>query len=231
MDKVSSLNTVPVEKWVREGEVIKFWGDNVDKKQVVRDMRSDHKSEVLHMFSMLAGLSRTPAPQLSHMGQVAQLKDVKTESFLPSVDDARKTKSNLIILVSRILTEYIDSMAPLGKSIPKHIEHRYSKEMAKKSEVVVLDVQMKNEACHRDMIEIMRSYQNYIQVERIKMQKVPCGGDQLTCERQVGSKRHMMCGNTGIEQLEYLEPVTEDWHGLVCMLKVSDIPRYFSLLK
>ena len=224
MDKVSDLHTVPLEKWVRNGEAIKFWGDNVDKKQTVRDMRSDRKSEVLHMFSMIAGLSRTPAPHLSRGGQVALMKDVKTESFLPSVENAKQAKCNLIILVSRVLTQYIDSLAPLGKSIPKHIEHSYSKEMAEKSEVIVLDVQMKNEACHRDMIEIMRSYQNYLQVEGIEMHKVPCGGDQLTCERQTGSKRHMMCGNTCIERLEYLEPVTEDWHGLVCMLKVSDIP-------
>ena len=33
------------------------------------------------------------------------------------------------------------------------------------------------------------------------------GGDHLTCERQVGAQRHVMCGNTSRDRLEILEPV------------------------
>lgn len=63
-------------------------------------------------------------------------------------------QSNLVVLVSIILTEYIDDLVPLHKAVPNHILHKYSKEMAMKSEVVVLDVMMKNEAKHSDMIDI-----------------------------------------------------------------------------
>ena len=38
----------------------------------------------------------------------------------------------------------------------------HSKEMKQKSEVYVLDVLMKNEACHVDMLEIMAAYQGYL---------------------------------------------------------------------
>ena len=39
-----------------------------------------------------------------------------------------------------------------------------------------------------------------------------CGGDQLTCERQVGAKRHMMDGDTPSDRLDEFEIQTEDWH-------------------
>ena len=63
------MHTIPLAKWIADGAVIKFWGDNVDKNQKARDVRSDHQGEMVHMFSVLAGKSRTPASQLSHDGQ------------------------------------------------------------------------------------------------------------------------------------------------------------------
>ena len=42
----------------------------------------------------------------------------------------------------------------------------------------------KNEAKHADMVEIMQTMQGYLGEEFPHDQKVPSGGDQLTCERQ-----------------------------------------------
>ena len=42
-----------------------------------------------------------------------------------------------------------------GRLIPQHIFHKYGATMAKKSEVVVLDVLYKNEACHRDILDMV----------------------------------------------------------------------------
>ena len=161
MDQVSKLHTIPISKWIENGEVIKFWDDNVDRKQRVRDMRADNQGKMMHMFSMLVGRSRTPAPHLSHVSQVLEISQAKHEGFLPGVEDARKVhvKGNLVIIVGRILTKYIVGLLPLAKAIPKHIQHEYSREMFKKSDVVVLDALIKNEACHTDMIDIMKAYQ------------------------------------------------------------------------
>lgn len=93
--------------------------------------------------------------------------------------------------------------------------------MGTKSEVVVLDVLMKNEAKHSDMIDIMHQMHDCLVQNYPTDRRIPSGGDQLTCERQVGAQRHRMDGDTVHEQLELLEPVTEDWHCLVCLLSVS----------
>ena len=55
MDEVSMLHTVPIKQWIQDGVVFKFWGDNVDKQRRVRDLRSDHMGEMLHMFSLIVG--------------------------------------------------------------------------------------------------------------------------------------------------------------------------------
>ena len=220
-EEISKLHTVPIHQWIKDGAVFKFWGDNVDKQQRVRDLRSDHQGEMLHMFSLIVGKSRTPALELSFTGHLSQLTGVSAKYFLPTNSNIAAVKSNLIVLVGRILTEYFPSLAPFSKVVPKHILHRYSAQMSKKSEVCVLDVLMKNEAKHKDMLDIMETLQDYLGEDYPDDRPVLSGGDQLTCERQVGAQRHMMCGNTVRERQELLKPVTEDWHCLVALIGVS----------
>ena len=212
---------VPLQKWFADNVIFKFWGDNVDHKRGVRDVRSDHHGTMVHMYSMLVGRSRTPAIELPRTGQVAPLMSIPSDFFLPTVADVQCVKSNLVTIVSCILTRYIHDLSPLSKSIPQHILHKYSRQMSRKSEVVVLDVLMKNEAKHSDMLDIMLKMQEYLGKNYPPERRVASGGDQLTCERQVGAQQHMMDGDTTEDRLQLLEPQTEDWHCLVCVLRVS----------
>ena len=87
-----------------------------------------------------------------------------------------------------------------------------------KSEVIVLNVLMKNENCHSDMVEIKATMQD--SGKRVSHRRVASGGDHLTCERQLGA-RYMMDGDTPRDRLELLKPQAEDWHCFVCVLGVS----------
>lgn len=218
--EVSQMHQTPIQGWIKDSIIFKFWGDNVDKKQHVRDVRSDHQGQMLHMYSILAGCSRTPANDLPCTGQVAQLSSIPYESFLPTQSEVDSVKKNMTVIVCRILTDYIHELSPLAKAVPKHIQHCYSKQMAEKSEVVVLDVLMKNEACHSDMLDIMQTMQGYLGKDYPTDHRVASGGDQLTCEHQTASQRHMMDGDTPEDRLKLLEPQTEDWHCLVCFISV-----------
>ena len=212
---------MPIKKWLAEGATFKFIGDNVDKKRGVRDARSDHAGQMVHMYSVLAAKSRLPTLQLERHGHVADLMTIPWKSFLPSSADVQAVKDNLVILVSRILTNYIKDLSPLSKSVPQHIKHKYTQELSKQSDVVVLDVLTKNEICRADMVQIMKSMQAYLGNEYPPANKIASGGDQLTSERQIGSQRHHMNGDTPQDRLELLEPQTEDWHCMVCLLTVS----------
>ena len=193
----------------------------MDKKIGVRDVRSDHQGSMLHMYSILAGRSRLPRTSLSCSGHVGTLSSISCESLLPRSTDIFAMQSTLITLVSRIITEHIDDLKQFSKVIPKHINHTYSAEMATKSDVVLVDVLLKNEATHKDMIDIMSAMHGYLGSEYPKDHRILSGGDQLTCERQIGAQKHTMDGNTLQEQLRVLEPVTEDWHCMMCLLTVS----------
>ena len=48
----------------------------MDKMRRVRDQRSDHQGGMIHMFSLIAGRSRAPAPELSHCGAVSSMDEV-----------------------------------------------------------------------------------------------------------------------------------------------------------
>ena len=76
---VSQLFTVPLQKWVADNVIFKFWGDNVDHKRGVQDVHSDHHGTMVHMYRMLVGHSRTPAIELPHTGQLSCSFDVHSK--------------------------------------------------------------------------------------------------------------------------------------------------------
>ena len=90
--------------------------------------------------------------------------------------------------------------------------------MCQKSEVLVFNVLHKNEAKHDDMKAIMQTIQKYKGAYRCA---ILSGGDQLTCERQRCSKFHVMDGNNPDDRFDHTEPIIEDWHTLMCYLKVK----------
>ena len=114
------------------------------------------------MYSILAGRCHTSSNHLSCTGCIANLSSLPAEKFLPTASDFQAVRANLIILASRILTQYLGDLSLLSKAIPKHIMHKYSNEMAVKSEVVVVDVLMKNEASHSDMTDILSEMHGYL---------------------------------------------------------------------
>ena len=146
-----------------------------------------------HMYSILALKSRVPIPQLPHTGS---LEDTPAEHFLLSAQDMKELKGTLTVLVARLLTQYIPSLSFLAAVVPKHICHKYSVQMAQKSDVAVIDVLMKNETDGKDMLDIMETMHGYLGKDYHADHCVLSGGDQLTCERQRASQRHVMCGNT-----------------------------------
>ena len=94
-------------------------------------------------------------------------------------------------------------------------------ETSKMSKVAVLDVLMKSEAKHKDMLDITNVYQGYLGENYPDDRLLVSGGDLMTCEREEGAQRHKMCGKTVKDQLELLRPVQEDWHSLVALVGVN----------
>ena len=218
VNDISERHRAPVERWIREGASLKFVGDNVDKKKGVRDIRSDHQGELKHMYSLLAVKARVqPPPPVPHFIP-PDISSHPVSHFLPTEAELSAINSHLVVLVSRVLCKYIKVLRSHKRSVVKHIPHSYSSEMASKSEIAVLDVLHKNETKSADMVDIMREQQTYL--GEGYTHTVLSGGDHVTCERQQGSKRHVMDSDTRTGRLELLEPCAEDWHCLLSVLGV-----------
>ena len=221
LDEIASLHTLPLSQWLVTGTPFMFWGDNIDKHRSVRDMRSDHHGSLLHLYSILAGSSRTTDPTLSQHGRIASISSLPSVSLLPDATDISSMRSNLIVMVARFLTRYFKDLKPLSRAVASHIKHKYSQEMSTKSDVVVVDILYKNEACRTDMIDIMAKMQEYLGKDYPSHDRLLSAGDQLTCERQVGAQMHRKDGDSVGERLSIFEPVTSDWHCMVILLTVS----------
>ena len=208
--------------WLRDGAFVKFVGDNVDKRKGVRDIRSDHHAELKHMFSLLVVKARIQPPDPLPEFHPVSVTSYQPTHFLPSASDLKCIECDMEVLVSRILCDYVKLFEHLKKLVVKHIPHQYSREMSLKSEVIVLDVLHKNETKSSDMVDIMREMTSYLTSYKLTALS---GGDHLTCEREQGAKRHVMCSNTQEGRLEQLEPCCEDWHCLMSFLMVRSSKR------
>ena len=158
---ISKQNVLPLQRWLAEGAMVKFIGDNVDKYQGVRDIRSDHHGQIVHMFSILVSKLRVTVPAVDIFSPPT-LTSEPLSSFLPSSIDVDAVESNLLVIYSPIICDYIKALRPLSKSVPEHIPHAYSKEMAQKTDVIVLDVLHKNETKNSDRLDIMQTMQSYL---------------------------------------------------------------------
>ena len=189
---ISKLNEVPLRQWIESKAAIKFIGD-----KGVCDIHSDHSKHLCHMYSVL--VAKSHLPPVVATAKPRSLRSLHTTCFEPTSAHIASIKLNLSIIFRRILCTYVKDFQKLKRLVPQHIYHKYSLKMSERSEVVVLDVLYKNEACHQDMLDIMKYQQQYLGKDFSGC--VPSRGDLLTCEQQRCARR-VMDSDTKEDHLE-----------------------------
>ena len=92
---ISEQHKAPIEKWVNEGTIFQFVGDNVDKTVGVRDIRTDQRSTLVHMYSLLAVRARVDPPPPIFDFIPPDLTKIAVSYFLPNQADVDALRSNL----------------------------------------------------------------------------------------------------------------------------------------
>lgn len=115
----------------------KLVGDNIDKTVRPRFMRSDHQAISFNYFNTYAVKDRIDMSELSsHKSFI--YAEVDVNDILPSADTDAILHSNLSILISCVLVEYMPAFKLYFEDVVnKHIKHNFSSEMSKNSEVVI----------------------------------------------------------------------------------------------
>lgn len=67
-----------------------------------------------------------------------------------------------MILVGRVLVEFLCSFSFLKSILSKHIDHRFSAQMAKKSTIVSMPILLHNEKEYSGVVYILRAYERWI---------------------------------------------------------------------
>ena len=104
----------------------------------------------LQYFHSFAAKNRIPTNHLDDTRSRGDIADLPVSAFLPTPADCSVLRSNYIILVSRIIVKHIPYFSPFKKVVPMNIQHQYSKEMEKASEVVCIIIVL---SCIKAMIQ------------------------------------------------------------------------------
>ena len=151
-------------------------GDNIDKSIKPRDMRISHQSNLLHYFNVYAVRDRINFHDLDVTAQLIDPGAVDFTKFYPTAEDGAALLANFKVLIVRILAQHVPGVQDLTANVQDHIDHKYSKQMCEKSEVVSvkmtsiivitlnlfiqvpIGVFLKNENKLDDMSEILDEY-------------------------------------------------------------------------
>lgn len=148
---------------VKQGKKLQGTGDNWDIRVLVHDMRSDHQNKDLHYFASNLIVDRVPCEGLCQVYPRRNIQTLPNCHFLLNDAETDKLREDFKVLVGRVLVAHIPSLSFLKAVIPQHIAHRYTNEMAKKSAIVSLPTQLKDEKKYDDVVDILCFYENTLE--------------------------------------------------------------------
>jgi len=112
--------------------------DNFDIYQRVREMTEDNQNIDIHWVNHNSVTNRVSGNDLSDAAPICDILEVNNAKLLPNMPDHMMQRENYIVLVERVLTEELPYLGFCKDAVVRHIPHRHSREMSKKSEKVSL---------------------------------------------------------------------------------------------
>lgn len=99
-------------------------------------MTLEHQTKSLHYFHAYAALSCIDFTSLSEETPTSRLlRSLDTAAFLPSVADCQVLR-DYVVLSARVICDTLTAFSSFKECVPKHILHKYSANMSKKSVVI-----------------------------------------------------------------------------------------------
>lgn len=131
-------------------------------------MRTDHQNKDLHYFASNIIVDRVPCDGLSRVTHCRDIQTLPNCHFLLNDAETCKLQEDFMVLVGRVLTAYIPALSFLKAVIPHHIAHCCQKEMAQKSTIISLTMQLKDEKKYDDVVDVLCFYENTLEEIYIK---------------------------------------------------------------
>ena len=103
-------------------------------------MTSDHQNTDIHWVNHNIVENRISGNHVPDDKPVKDITDIENKDLIPLIADHKELYNNFLTRIQRVLTKPIPSMQCLTSNVPKHIRHKHSKEMSKKSKKVFIRV-------------------------------------------------------------------------------------------
>lgn len=113
-------------------------GDNIDYEIHARVQSQKHKNRSLHWTHQFAVPDRVQDPTLDTNKSQKSVADIQLSEILPDRNVQSRLVRNWAVIVSRVVTKYLDPFKRFQGLVVRHIPHKYSKEMSQKSDSVSL---------------------------------------------------------------------------------------------
>ena len=110
-------------------------GDNIDLEQKARIQSHKKPNKSLHWFQIYAVKDRVSC-DLPEESPQKSLEDLQMKEFLPTREVHDALVEDLVILIPRILVQYLPVYEQFKNAVQFNILHKHSHEMNKQSEVV-----------------------------------------------------------------------------------------------
>ena len=117
-----------------EFSIYRIVADNVDLEITSRIQSKEKSNRSLHWNHQFVLLDKV-CPPYSKIGEDCA-KKMQFIDLLPDMQVQQNLVGRMAILVSRVITNYLKAFQPLKNVVVHHIPHRYSEEMANKSDSV-----------------------------------------------------------------------------------------------
>ena len=88
---------------------------------------------------------------LPNEGPIGDIRSTPFDVFLPTKQDCEMLRKDFVVLISRVLVQYVPELKQYADVVPLHIPHEMSSELAKKSEIV-------RDACQLSCIIYVQCY-------------------------------------------------------------------------
>ena len=108
--------------------------DDIDYNINARIQSEKHKNQSIHWIQKYAVVNKVIEPSLSNNAARKLLQNVQLIDLLPNKAVHAQLIQRWAVLISRVICKYMSKLQHLQNVVTYHIPHKYSKEMAEKSQ-------------------------------------------------------------------------------------------------
>ncbi|XP_077862791.1 uncharacterized protein LOC102803909 [Saccoglossus kowalevskii] len=203
--------------------------DNVQIQSTAHYQSTTNQNKMLMWANAYAAKNRISYSHEEDKTTVSA-KDLSFQIYIPSQRMIDSHRKRMKTIVSRIICENLSHFNKYySDCVEVHIEHEYSEESAKRSELVNLGVIQENPSSLSGVIAILDHLYTYVPVNGDQTHVLMCHGDGLSVERHIDAHRTRAGCTTTKGRLQGLEPVSQEFHKRGIILQ--DIMNEFFLGK